>query len=112
MLFDVTYYHFSYISAIVFNHIGIMMIPPKLCNYLVCFLKKGTKHSQLYIRIRVVTCTCRLAVALFVIRFIASDYPSEHLNKLFFKYHWKAQIGKKKILNTYGVFHLLQPQQN
>ena len=49
MLFDVTYYHFSYISAIVFNHIGIMMIPPKLCNYLVCFLKKGTKHSQLYI---------------------------------------------------------------
>ena len=49
MLFDVTYYHFSYISAIVFNHIGIMMIPPKLCNYLVCFLKKGTKNSQLYI---------------------------------------------------------------
>jgi hypothetical protein len=37
-----------------------------------------------------------LAVALFVIRFIASGYPSEHLNKLFFKYHWKAQIGRKK----------------
>jgi hypothetical protein len=51
MLFDVTCYNFSYISAIVSNHTGIMMIPPKLCNYLVCFLKKGTKHSQLYIRI-------------------------------------------------------------
>ena len=57
--------------------------------------KVPTIHNYTYAS-RVVTCTCRLAVALFVIRFIASDYPSEHLNKLFFKYHWKAQIGKKK----------------
>jgi hypothetical protein len=57
--------------------------------------KVPTIHNYTYAS-RVVTCTCRLAVALLVIRFIASGYPSEHLNKLFFKYHWKAQIGRKK----------------